>query len=498
MKFIGRQNEINRINSFIKKKKSDILFVKGRRRVGKSSILEQVSKKNKNIVSYLGTQRKLEKDLFNFLKKIEENYNLIEVSNSVVNSMTQEISPDVFFNRLLEIIKKRKTTTILFVDEIQWMGYDGGHLFSIKLKEFWIQLEQTNKFKIVITGSSYKYFDEYVSNQNAFLRSISGEAFLEVKPFTPSELKKHFFKNFKHHEVLLIYMMTGGVSQYLNWLKDIDGGFLKCVNSSFFIKDNPFLDEVKELLKIDIDGKESSAIEILRVIKNNDYEISSILRDVNKKIEISESTVRRFVYDMLKVGFLGKKNKEGQIIDSSSEDNNCSYYIKDLFLFFYFTVINDLIDDIKENESDNIFKKLIKSKKEIPVIDGFTGKGFELVVIDILSQKNLNLPIFEKLRLDHKKFKVNTYTIKGKEQIDLYIEDNSFDIIKAIECKWIGSLTKTHKNYCDEIKDKRFLNDLKDKKRENYYMFSLPIDFKGKKVYENNDVVILYYKDLFE
>lgn len=515
-KFFGRDEEIKTIEKFLSENKTDSLFIKGRRRVGKSWILHEIMSKKineKKIIYHLGTLKIVDTELFDLLKKIEVKYGQEEITNNLLYSKTNKISVDDFFKRLLEIVRKRKTLTILIVDEIQWIGKDNGAEFSAKLKEYWVALEKTNKFKIIITGSSYKYFAEYVSKSDAILRSISSYSPITVEPFTPSELKKFFFpeEKYKHYHVMLIYMMTGGVSQYISWLKNKEDGFEFCINSSFFKKESSFRTEIKELLKIDLsDEKQTTAISVLEEMKNLTLGLKEIFDRVQKKHAISESTVRRILEELIGMEFVSCKTLDGRIINEPllTEESHKKFYISDLFLSFYFTLVYQFKNQIEHNESDNIFSTLLSSKKEdfdedaklkIPVISEFTGNAFELALINVLKRKQIKkLPIFKKMKIEDTNFEVDTYNKSSKDQIDVFVSYETYGIIKVIECKWVGRLDKKASDYCDEVSSKKFHNSLGTHPRENYYMFTIPIQSKNVKTFNKKEVVILNYKDLFE
>jgi hypothetical protein len=85
-KSYGRENELETINKFLMEKNTDALFVKGRRRrrVWKSYLLDEGSSKRphtKKSVSYLGSQKSLRKELYDFILKIEAKYYLLEITN---------------------------------------------------------------------------------------------------------------------------------------------------------------------------------------------------------------------------------------------------------------------------------------------------------------------------------------------------------------------------------------------------------------------------------
>ena len=48
--FIGRRKELDELNTLLKKKTASLIVVKGRRRIGKSRLLEEFSKQKKTYI----------------------------------------------------------------------------------------------------------------------------------------------------------------------------------------------------------------------------------------------------------------------------------------------------------------------------------------------------------------------------------------------------------------------------------------------------------------
>jgi len=121
-KFIGREQELITLSRFTKKNTASLLVIKGRRRIGKSRLVEEFSKCNKI-------------KLFNFVGlypeigiTAQQQRNEFAKQMGFVGLVTKDWSD--LFRALADRVQKDKV--IVLLDEISWMAY-GDNTFLPKL-----------------------------------------------------------------------------------------------------------------------------------------------------------------------------------------------------------------------------------------------------------------------------------------------------------------------------------------------------------------------------
>ena len=112
--FVGRKHELEILTGLTKKKSASFVVIKGRRRIGKSRLIEEFGL-NFTTYTFVGlvptaTTTK-ESQIKEFTRQMQRNFNLPEMSFNDWG--------DVFWF-LADKVKKRRV--ILVLDEISWIG----------------------------------------------------------------------------------------------------------------------------------------------------------------------------------------------------------------------------------------------------------------------------------------------------------------------------------------------------------------------------------------
>ena len=128
--FVGRREEIKELNFLLTKKKASLVVIKGRRRIGKSTLVEEFSKKSRfrflqfsGIPPTKGITAQVQREIF--AKKMADQLELPGLAATDWSDL---------FTLLARQIQKGKV--ILLFDEISWMGSEDP-TFLGKLKNAW-------------------------------------------------------------------------------------------------------------------------------------------------------------------------------------------------------------------------------------------------------------------------------------------------------------------------------------------------------------------------
>ena len=144
--FIGRKLEFQRLKSFLKNTTASFLVIKGRRRVGKSTLVERFAREFSR--SYTFTGLAPEKGLSasdqrkEFCRQFAQQF---DVPNPKYDDWG-----DIFW-ALSDHVKKGRL--LLFLDEISWMACDD-KTFLPKLKDAWDRFYKNNPKLILVVCAS--------------------------------------------------------------------------------------------------------------------------------------------------------------------------------------------------------------------------------------------------------------------------------------------------------------------------------------------------------
>ena len=190
------------------KKSSSLIVVRGRRRVGKSRLIEEFAKDHR-FYSFAGlapndkTTAQSQRDEFS--RQLSEQTGLPEVKADDWGKL---------FFLLSEKIQQGRV--IVLFDEISWMG-DQDPDFLGKIKNAWDQKFKTNSELIfVLCGSASAWIEENILSSTGFLGRISYTLTLEELPLPDCDwFWGKAAKNISSFEKLKLLAVTGGIPKYL-------------------------------------------------------------------------------------------------------------------------------------------------------------------------------------------------------------------------------------------------------------------------------------------
>lgn len=205
-KFIGRTKEISILNDLMKKPSSSLVVVRGRRRIGKSTLIKQFAK-NYTFFGFEGltptSKTTLKDELDEFARQLSKQTGLPEISTDDWSKL---------FQLLWE--KSQKGKVVILFDEISWMG-SKDHLFLSKIKLAWDNyFSQNPNLMLVICGSASSWIEENILSSTGFVGRISHT--LTLKELEISHAYEFWNdKKISRYEILKTLSVIGCVPKYL-------------------------------------------------------------------------------------------------------------------------------------------------------------------------------------------------------------------------------------------------------------------------------------------
>lgn len=206
-KFIGRKTEISQLTNYIGRNVSSLVVIRGRRRVGKTRLLDEFGKKFANYHYFIGMpptpKTTSQEQLDDFTGQMCKIFNLPKVR--------YDDWADIFW-QLDENLHSRGKILVVF-DEISWMG-SKDHNFLSKFKSAWdTRFKKHDNLMFVICGSASSWIDYNILSSTGFVGRISYTMTLEELPL--NECREFFNKNISKYEILRVLSVTGGIPKYL-------------------------------------------------------------------------------------------------------------------------------------------------------------------------------------------------------------------------------------------------------------------------------------------
>ena len=211
MDFIGREEYLGKMDALWRKRASSFVVVSGRRRIGKSTLVEEFARRSgcRFIeIAGLPPEKKMTnaRQLENFCERLAHETGLPEPKADCWAKA---------FDALASAVGSRERT-IVFLDEISWMGrYDSA--FAGFLKNAWdIQLSKKSRLILVVAGSVSAWIHANIQHGKGFVGRISLDITLPELPVR--ECVAFWGRKATRtstREMLDMLSVTGGVPKYL-------------------------------------------------------------------------------------------------------------------------------------------------------------------------------------------------------------------------------------------------------------------------------------------
>lgn len=461
--FIGREKEIADLNELYSQDKFQLFVLYGRRRVGKTTLLNEFCK-DKETIFYSAEQS-------------NEKLNLEKFSSLVFNFYGENnLAPFSSWTNALSYIDDRQKDKklVLVIDEFPYLIKKNKALLSELQHLIDHKLTRGNLF-IILCGSYMGFMEKEVlgSKSPLFGRRT---AQLHMKPFNYQTSSK-FLNGFSNEEKLELYGAFGGTPLYLQQINNNES-FEENIKRSYLKVTSYLYEEALLLLRQEVQepGVYSAIIEAIASGYTKANEIST-------KIGEDSAKCLKYIKTLCELGILHKGTPFGE----KETSRKTIYGISDFMFRFWYRYVFANRTLIETGAQQAVWLKKIE-----PDYNGYMGLVFEKVCADYLSDKNAKgeLPIL--FTSIGRWWGTNPVT-HGQEEIDLVANDRK-DYIFG-ECKWRNE--KLDLSVLHELKTKA---EIFSKNRNNtyYFLFSKSgfTDAVKNEVKADNSVILVDLSDI--
>lgn len=199
---IGRIQEMNQLERMYRSTRFEFMVMYGRRRIGKTTILQEFSQTHKTI--FFSAQEKNDTlNLQDFSRLVQEYFD----GNFVANFANWEDA----LNYLGRKVQDQRT--VLIVDEFPFLAETNPSIKSILQHKIDHDWKERNLF-LILCGSSVSFMLNDIMGYKSPLYGRSTGS-MEVQPFDYLE-SAAFFPHYSEEDKLIAYGILGGVPRYLN------------------------------------------------------------------------------------------------------------------------------------------------------------------------------------------------------------------------------------------------------------------------------------------
>lgn len=421
--FIGRKKELLQLADLLGKSNSSLVVCKGRRRIGKSRLIQEFGKMGKQFLEFQGLAPGpnigKEEQLKNFSEQLSVQTGLPSFN---LENWTQALA------LLAAQIKSRKT--VILIDEISWMA-DGSPDLPGKLKIAWdTKFSKSHNLVLVLCGSVTSWLDDNILNNADFVGRLS--LVLELQPLSLGECDLFWGSRrnrVKAMEKLRILSVTGGIPRYLEEI-DPKQTAEQNIKSLCFDASGMLFAEFDRIFNSIFSRRAA----IYRAIVSTLTDRKLGMKEISEQIGVLPSgTISKYLRDLENSGFI----REEKFWKFSGKKSRLSRYaIKDNYLRFFLKYIEPQQDKIRRG----LFA--LKSLENLPGWRAISGLQFETLVLGNLAYIMNELGISVDNLVNAAPY-IQTETKRKKGcQIDLLLETR-FATLYVCEIKFRSRITSS-------------------------------------------------------
>lgn len=334
-RFIGRKSELSRLKSIKENQEATVITVYGRRRVGKTTLIEKAFSGAK-LIKCEGIEGQNQ--------DFQRQSMLEQFAQQINEPALRHATPDSW-RSMLRIIteyltKGRKT---LYLEEFQWLSSYKGELIS-EIKFFWDNYwRKNNEFTLILCGSSPSFMLSKVVKSKAMHNRSLHE--FRIQPFSPQEVYKFFGAKTSKSEALIALLLVGGIPEYLKYLKEKSSVFLSMAYHAFTT--NGFFNGEYERIFVSNLERNPHYKKIISYLAGKRNATRSEIADY---LQItSGSNLTDVLLDLELCGFI----KRYTPFDKTAASLLARYEISDPYLQFYHRLIEPKLNDIQQGRYQN-------------------------------------------------------------------------------------------------------------------------------------------------
>ena len=430
---VGRIKEVEKLQSALSINKSSFIAVTGRRRVGKTYLVDTILSEY-YCFSMTGVQNgDKSTQLFNFSMKLAEYMK----SEQPIQFNNWQIAFHHLKSHLKTLSKKRKQ--VIFIDELPWVSTARSGFLQL-LAHLWNDyLSKEKHFVLVICGSATSWITKKVLNDKGGLHNRVSEI-LHLSPFTLNETKLFLQSNFiqfTNQQIVKIYMSLGGVPFYLEQIKKGES-YAVAIERICFSNTGVLKNEYSNLYE-SLFNNANVHQSIVKVLAEAPSGLS--YQDILKKLKLaSNGSYVRALEELIVSDFVSP------VSSFNKKKKGLSYRLIDEYSIFYHRFIKN-----NNRYISGIWQQLAATQ----AYKIWTGYAFEY-----LCHKHIR-EIKKALGIEAVFTRVSSLNVaKNKDQdgfqIDLII-DRKDDTINLCEIKFYDSVFTINKNVYSQLQNRKAL-----------------------------------------
>ena len=406
MKFIGRQSELEKLNTEYGRD-SSFVVIYGRRRVGKTTLIKEFLK---------------EKTAFYFLATEElESQSMKRLAGVIARTSGNSLVQRAVFTDWLDLFQMiadyhPNEKKVLVIDEFPYLVKSNSAFPSI-LQNAWDEILKDSNVMLILSGSLIGMMQKHaLSYDSPLYGRRTAQIRLMPLPFTDI----YAAGTLPFDRATEQYAVTGGIPKYLEFFED--GGDFESQLKEAVLSKNGFLYEEPYFLLKSESLSAANYFSIIKAIADGNHKLGKIAGALGQ----DSSVLTPYLAILADLGFVEKRTP---VTEKNPEKSRKSlYFISDNFIRFWFRYVYPYRGEL---ELDNMQIVMDEMRKD------FTEKFVAFAYEDVC--KNIFAELCKSGAVDFVPSRIGSYwlnDIRGDTEIDVMAVDHQNRRIFAGECKY--------------------------------------------------------------
>lgn len=363
--FKNRSVELEILESIYRSPKPRLLLLYGKRRVGKTELLQEFSKRHK--VLYLVSRQE---SSTNQLKKMSEDM-AVFFDDDIIR-----LNPFQNYDALFSYLHKKKVPVIF--DEFPYLVESNRSLPSI-LQDHWDNsFSKTGSF-IILCGSSIRMMESLLAYSSPIYGRRTDQMLLEPLKFKDA---CRFFPGLSKEQKIIFYSVLGGTPAYLLEF-DYSRSLFHNLKGKVLQKTTFLYQDVLFVLQQEL-NEPSTYYSIIKSIANGNARLGLIVNDTG----FDKAKVTKYLSVLQNLHLIERRVP---ITEKRPEKSRKGIYLlKDNYFKFWFRFVFENNAYIEQNKQEKLIDEKIR-----PELNTFVGRSYEEVSLEwIKEQKKFRNFIF--------------------------------------------------------------------------------------------------------
>ena len=363
--FYCREEELKTMNRRYEKGRFECIVIYGRRRVGKTALINEFCK-GKSTVYFSALSASSQENLEALSKAI---YTCKNPDSPVAPTYRS------YEDALDEITAMAKQQRLVFViDEYPYLA-KAEKSFSSRLQHIIDHQWQDSQLYLILCGSSMSFMEYQVLGYESPLYGRRTAQF-KIQALTYREMTQ-FHPNLSLQDQALLYGVTGGIPHYINKL-DVEDNLDEALLENLFSTSSYLFEEPENLLKQEL-REPAIYNSVISAIAGG----ASRLNEIATKVGLESGVCTKYLKVLLDLGIL---KKETPITEKPGKKT--IYAIDDNFFRFWYRFVPRNMSVISAGRMNHVYEQAVKQ-----YYPDYMGLVFEKMCQEYLSRYAKDLPI---------------------------------------------------------------------------------------------------------